>query len=63
MKKFISELSVVSKIEQLVPLYCDNIGTVDQAKKLKSHHKSKHILRWFYLIREIIERAMCHGAS
>ena len=39
-----------------MPLYCDNIGAVAQAKEPRSHHKSKHILRWFHLVREIIER-------
>ena len=49
-KKFISELDVVSEIEQLVRLYCNNTGIVAQAKEPRSHHKFKHILRWFYLI-------------
>ena len=56
MKKFISELGVIPGIEQLVPLYCDNIGAVAQAKEPRSHHESKHILRWFHLIWEIVER-------
>ena len=56
MKKFISELDVVSEIEQLVPLYCDNTEAVAQPKEPRSHHKSKHILRRFYLIRKIVER-------
>ena len=54
--KFTLELGVVLKIEQPVPLYCDNTGAVAQAKELRSHHKSKYILRWFYLIQKIIER-------
>ena len=56
MKKFITELGVVPKIESLVSLYCDNTGAVAQVKELKSHHKSKHILRCFHLICEIVER-------
>ena len=39
-----------------MPLYYDNIGTIAQIKEPRSHHKSKHILRWFYLVQEIIER-------
>ena len=39
-----------------VELYCDNNGAVTQAKEPRSHPKSKHILRRFHLIREIIER-------
>ena len=56
MKKFITELGVVPEIENPIPLYCDNTGAVAQAKEPRSHHKSKHILRCFHLIREIIER-------
>ena len=55
-KKFITKLGVVSRIEQLVPLYCDNTGIVAQAKEPRSHYKSKHILRWFHLVQEIVER-------
>ena len=56
MKKFITKLDVVLEIEQSVPVYCDNTEAVAQAKESRSHHKSKHILRWFHLIQEIIER-------
>ena len=56
MKKFITELDVVLGIEQRVLLYCDNTGTVAQAKEQRSHHKSKHILRRFHHIQEIVER-------
>ena len=37
-------------------LYCDNIGAIAKAKEPRSHHKSKHILRRYHLIREIIDR-------
>ena len=47
---------MVPGIEQLVLLYCDNTMTVAQAQELRSHHKSKYILRWFHLVREIVER-------
>ena len=56
MKKFIIELGVVPEIEGSMPLYCDNIETVIQAKKPRSHQRSKHILKRFHLIRKIIER-------
>ena len=56
MKKFITELGVIPEIEQPVSLYCDNTEIVTQAKESRSYHKSKHILRWFHLIREIVER-------
>ena len=56
MKKFITEVGVVPEIENPVPLYCDNTGAVAQAKEPRAHHKSKHILRCFHLVREIVER-------
>ena len=56
MKKFITELGVVPSITGPVPLFCDNTGAVAQAKEPRSHQKSKHVLRRFHLIREIIER-------
>ena len=56
MKKFISELGVVPEIESLVPLYCDNTVAIAQAKEPRAHHKSKHILRHFHLVREFVER-------
>ena len=37
-------------------LYCDNNGAITQAKELRHHHRSKHILRRYHLIREIIDR-------
>ncbi|RVW12263.1 Retrovirus-related Pol polyprotein from transposon TNT 1-94 [Vitis vinifera] len=56
MKKFISELGVVPSIEEPIPLLCDNNGAIAQAKEPRSHQKSKHVLRRYHLIREIIER-------
>ena len=56
MKKFIIDLGVVPEIENLISLYYDNTGAIAQAKESRSHHKSKHILRHFHLIREIVER-------
>ncbi|KAL4385636.1 hypothetical protein GQ457_15G017200 [Hibiscus cannabinus] len=55
-KKFISELGVVPSISDAVGLYCDNNGAIAQAKEPISHQRSKHILRRFHLIREIIDR-------
>ena len=39
-----------------VPLYCDNTGAIVQAKESRSYHHTKHILRCFHLVREIMER-------
>ena len=55
-KKFITELGIVPSIANPVDLYCDNNGAIAQAKEPRSHQRSKHILRRFHLIREIIDR-------
>ena len=55
-KKFVTELGVVPSILDPVNLFCDNNGAIAQAKEPRSHKKSKHILRRFHLIREIVER-------
>ncbi|KAK8500692.1 hypothetical protein V6N12_005714 [Hibiscus sabdariffa] len=55
-KKFITELGVIPSIGDAVDLYCDNNGAIAQAKEPRSHQRSKHILRRFHLIREIIDR-------
>ena len=56
-RKFITELGVVPSIADPVELYCDNNGAIAQAKEPRSHQRTKHILRRFHLIREIIKRA------
>ncbi|KAI5419048.1 hypothetical protein KIW84_043303 [Lathyrus oleraceus] len=55
-KKFISELDIVPSIVDPIGLYYDNNGAIAQAKKPRSHQRSKHILRRYHLIREIIDR-------
>ena len=55
-KKFITELGVVNCIVHLILLYCDNNGAIAQAKEPRSHQRSKHVLRRYHLIREIIGR-------
>ena len=54
MKKFITKLGVIPSCVDPVTLYCDNNGTTAQVREPRSHQKSKHILRKFHLIREII---------
>ena len=56
MKKFITDLGVVPSSEEPTSLYCDNNGAIAQAKEPRSHQKSKHVLRRFHLIREIVIR-------
>ena len=54
-KKVITELGVVPSIIDSVLLYCDNNGAIAQAKEPRSYHKTKHVLRRYHLIREIIK--------
>ena len=55
-KNFAFRSGVVPSITNLMDVYCDNNGAIAQAKEPRSHQRSKHILRRFHLIREIIER-------
>ena len=54
LKKFITDLGLVPTISDPIPLLCDNNGAIAQAKEPRSHQKSKHILRRFHLIMEIV---------
>jgi hypothetical protein len=55
-KKFLGELGVVPSVHGPVDLYCDNNGAIVQAKESRSHSISKHVLRRYHLIREIVNR-------
>ena len=55
-KKFVNKLGVVPSIADPVHLHCDNNGAIAQAKELTSHQRSKHILKKYHVIREIIYR-------
>ena len=41
-------------IELVVLLFYDNNGAIALAKELRSHQKSKHIERRYYIIRELV---------
>ena len=56
LRKFIIELGVVPSIDGLVLLYCDSSNAIAQAKEPKSHHRTKHVLRCYHLVREIMNR-------
>ena len=56
MKNFIQELDVVPSIAEPIVVYCDNNGAIAQAKEPRSHQRSKHIMKHYHLIREIIDR-------
>ncbi|KAL0285040.1 UNVERIFIED_CONTAM: Retrovirus-related Pol polyprotein from transposon TNT 1-94 [Sesamum calycinum] len=56
MKNYIQELGVVPSIGELVVILCDNNEAIAYAKELRSHYHSKHILRCFHLLREMVSR-------
>ncbi|KAJ9566613.1 hypothetical protein OSB04_002579 [Centaurea solstitialis] len=56
LRNFITDLRVLASISRPVDIYCDNSGAVPQAKEPRELHKSRHVLRKFHLIREIIGR-------
>ncbi|VFQ79198.1 unnamed protein product [Cuscuta campestris] len=55
-KKSITELGVVPSINDPISLFCDNTGAIAQAKEPRSHQKTKHIVRRYHIIREIVDR-------
>jgi hypothetical protein len=55
-RNFVSELDIVPSASSLMDLYCDNSGAIAQAKEPRAHKRAKHVLRCYYLIREIIGR-------
>ncbi|KAL0284847.1 UNVERIFIED_CONTAM: Retrovirus-related Pol polyprotein from transposon TNT 1-94 [Sesamum angustifolium] len=56
MKNYIQELGVVPSIAETVVIFCDNNGAIAQAKEPRSHHRYKHILRRYHLLREMVGR-------
>ncbi|KAL0411311.1 UNVERIFIED_CONTAM: hypothetical protein Slati_3720800 [Sesamum latifolium] len=56
MKNYIQELGVVPSISESVVIFYDNNGAIAQGKEPRSHHRSKHILRRYHLLREIVGR-------
>ncbi|KAL0439742.1 UNVERIFIED_CONTAM: Retrovirus-related Pol polyprotein from transposon TNT 1-94 [Sesamum latifolium] len=56
MKNYIQELGIVPSITEPVVIFCDNNEAIAQAKELRSHHRSKHILRRYHLLREMVGR-------
>ncbi|KAL0462616.1 UNVERIFIED_CONTAM: Retrovirus-related Pol polyprotein from transposon RE2 [Sesamum latifolium] len=56
MKNYIQELAVVPSIAEPVVIFCDNDGAIVQAKEPRSHHRSKHILRCYHLLKEMVGR-------
>ena len=44
-------------LDGLILLYCDSTGAIAQAKELKSHQCTKHILCRYHVIQEIMDRS------
>ncbi|KAL0319618.1 UNVERIFIED_CONTAM: hypothetical protein Sradi_5223300, partial [Sesamum radiatum] len=59
MKNYIKELGVVLSVAEPVVIFCDNNGAIAQTKEPRSHHRSKHILRRYHLLREMVSRGEC----
>ncbi|KAL0437815.1 UNVERIFIED_CONTAM: Retrovirus-related Pol polyprotein from transposon TNT 1-94 [Sesamum radiatum] len=58
-KNYIQELGVVPSIAEPVVIFCDNNGAIAQAKETRSHHRSKHILRCYHLLKKMVSRGDC----
>ncbi|KAJ9567120.1 hypothetical protein OSB04_003086 [Centaurea solstitialis] len=56
LRNFLSDLRVITSVSRPIDIFCDNSGAVAQAKEPREHHKSRHVLRNYHLIREIIGR-------
>jgi hypothetical protein len=54
--KFLIHLGMFPNVSGLLNLYYDNNGAIAQAKELRNHQKSKHVLRKFHLIRSLLGR-------
>jgi hypothetical protein len=53
-KKFVSDLDVFPNASSPMYLIFDNSGAIAQAKDLRLHKKSKHVLQCYYRICKII---------
>ncbi|KAJ9565233.1 hypothetical protein OSB04_001199 [Centaurea solstitialis] len=58
-----SQSGVVASVSRPIDIFCDNSGAVAQAKEPREHHKSRHVLRKYHLIREIIGRGDLYALS
>ncbi|KAK4404307.1 hypothetical protein Sango_0799300 [Sesamum angolense] len=56
MKNYIHELRIVPSITEPVIISCDKNGAIAQVRESRSHHQSKHILRRYYILREMVGR-------
>ncbi|KAL0455908.1 UNVERIFIED_CONTAM: hypothetical protein Slati_0930000 [Sesamum latifolium] len=59
MKNYIQELGVVPSIAEPVAIFCDNNEAIAQVKEPRSHHRSKHILKRYHQLTEMVSRGDC----
>ncbi|KAL0451498.1 UNVERIFIED_CONTAM: hypothetical protein Slati_1127900 [Sesamum latifolium] len=59
MKNYIQELGVVPSIAERIVIFWDNNGAIAQAKESRTYHRSKHILRRYHVLREMVSRGDC----
>ena len=55
LRKFLGELGVVPTLGGPILMYYDSTRAITQAKESKSHYCTKHILRCYHLVWEIME--------
>ncbi|KAK4407843.1 hypothetical protein Sango_0365300 [Sesamum angolense] len=55
MKNYIQELGGLLSIAEPVVIFCDSNGEIVQAKESRFHHRSKHILACYHLLREMVK--------
>ena len=53
-KNFIIDLRVVASISKPIGMFYDNMGARAQTKEPKAHHRTRHTLRKYHLIHEIV---------
>ncbi|KAL0294993.1 UNVERIFIED_CONTAM: Retrovirus-related Pol polyprotein from transposon TNT 1-94, partial [Sesamum radiatum] len=56
MRNYIQELGVVPRIAEPVVIFCDKNRAIAQAKEPRSHRRSKHILRRYHLLKDMVSR-------
>ena len=54
MRKFIRDLGVVPTILDLVEIFCDNVSAVVLAQEPRSQKHTRHILRKYHYIRQLV---------
>ena len=52
LRKFVIDLGVFPCAQDPVNIYCDNTGSIANAKEPRSHFTAKHILRCYHVIRD-----------